>query len=309
MNTVTILLATYNGEKHINEMVDSVIAQDFEDWTLILSDDGSTDGTAAILENYAEKYPEKIVHYKSGRRFGNAQGHFLHLLETFHEAPYIMFCDQDDVWHKDKVGKTLKKMKETEEEGLPAMVHTDLCVVGKDLEVLDPSFMRFSKLNGNRVAFNQLLVQNMVTGCTMMLNGALAKLAVGKSPADKVLMHDWWLALIASAFGKIAFLDEPTIDYRQHGDNSVGAKNVRSASFLLGRLKNGQSKKSVQNSIVQAKAFLDCFEDTLPEELLPLLKDFASLENKNFLARDAVYLKHRINKFGLTRIVAQYLGL
>lgn len=309
MNTVTILLATYNGEKHINEMVESILAQDFEDWKLILSDDGSTDGTADILESFAEKFPEKIVHYRSGKRFGNAQGHFLHLLETFGDAPYVMFCDQDDVWHKDKISKTLKKMKETEKDGVPTMVHTDLAVVDKNLSVLDSSFMRFSKLDGNRVAFNQLLVQNMVTGCTVMLNGALAKFAAKKCPAEKVLMHDWWLALIASAFGKIAFLDEPTIDYRQHGDNSVGAKNVRSASFLLERLKNHQSKKSVQNSILQAKAFLECFEDSLSDELLQVLKDFASLENKNFLARDAVYLKHKINKFGFTRIVAQYLGL
>ena len=121
MSTVLILLAAYNGQKYIGEMVDSIICQDYTDWHLILSDDSSSDSTFSILEDYANKYPEKITHYKSGKKFGNAQDHFMHLLSLHNDAPYIMFCDQDDVWHKDKISKTLAKMKEIEIEETPAL--------------------------------------------------------------------------------------------------------------------------------------------------------------------------------------------
>lgn len=310
MDTVLILLASYNGQKYIGEMIDSIISQDYTDWKLILSDDGSSDGTADILEDYANKMPEKIVHYKSGKRFGNAQNHFLHLLEAFNDAPYIMFCDQDDVWHKDKISKTLSKMKETEKDAaMPTLVHTDLNVVDKDLCLLDTSFLHFSKLDGNRLDINHLLIQNVVTGCTVMMNNTLAKAAVKRLPAKEILMHDWWLALIASACGQIGFLPTSTIDYRQHGNNTVGANNVRSAEFMVDRLKSGKMKKSIQGCILQAKAFLSCYEDMLPKDILEIIKAFAALENKNFIARDVVYFKYKIHKYGFARIAAQYLGL
>ena len=117
--SVLILLATHNGESYIRPMIDSVLAQDHADLRIIVSDDNSTDGTPAILTEYANTHPDKITHYRSDKRFGSAQKHFMHLLEQFHDQPYIMFCDQDDVWHTDKVEKTLaaterksgKKMK------------------------------------------------------------------------------------------------------------------------------------------------------------------------------------------------------
>ena len=225
---VYILLAAYNGCAYIREQIDSLLLQDHTAIKIILSDDGSSDDTLKILNEYAQKYPEKILHYRSGVRFGCAQKHFMHLLGVFQDAPYLMFCDQDDVWHTDKVRKTLAKMQKLENgEMVPTMVHTDLRVVDGDLKEISPSFWKHSNLDGSRLALNQLLVQNVVTGCTMMINRPLAQLACRSVP-QKVLMHDWWLALLASACGRTGFLTEQTIDYRQHGNNSVGAKDVRS---------------------------------------------------------------------------------
>ena len=224
---ILILLAAYKGGRFIRPMVDSILAQDVGGWRLILSDDG--EDTAPILQEYADKYPDKITHYRSGRRFGSAQKHFMHLLEQFGgQADYIMFSDQDDVWHPDKVRLTLRLMEQAETDpALPVLVHTDLRVVDGQLHEMDPSFQHYSGLDGHRLALEQLLVQNVVTGCTMMINRSLARLACRPVGEGDMLMHDWWLALIAAAMGRAVFLDRATIDYRQHGGNVVGAKDPR----------------------------------------------------------------------------------
>lgn len=309
--TVLILLATYNGEKFVRQMVDSVLAQDFEDIKIILSDDGSKDSTTTILDEYAEKFPEKVTHYRSGLRFGCAQKHFMHLLKNFHNAPYIMFCDQDDIWHKDKIRLTLEKMSETEgEEHAPTLVHTDLRVVDGTLNEIAPSFCENSVIDGNRVALNQILVQNVVTGCTVMLNRALAEIATSKDGGEnEMLMHDWWLAILAAAVGKIAFLNKPTIDYRQHGNNSVGAKNVYSPSYLFARLKGKSMKKAMQGAARQSEAFLRVFGECLNTEQTEMLGDFAKTQNLSIFKRNAIYRKYKLYKNGFIRVVVQFLGI
>lgn len=303
-----ILLAAYNGQKYIGEMVDSIIAQDYSDWHLILSDDNSSDATLKILDNYAQNYPDKITHYRSGKRFGNAQNHFMHLLEQFQEAPYIMFCDQDDIWHNDKISKTLNKMKEIEKDpAIPAMVHTDLCVVDGSLNVIDPSFMHFSKLDGNRMELCRLLVQNVVTGCTMMINRALAKQATENVAQGDILMHDWWLALIAAAYGQTGFLNEATIDYRQHGDNVVGAKNIRSMHYIINKIFGTEICVAMRNTFKQAETFEKNFNEIIPLDKAKLISAYVQLGRKNSLIRKIGYIRYGFWKIGLTRKIAQIL--
>lgn len=307
MNRITVLLATYNGSKYVRQMIDSVLTQDYDAVHLVLSDDGSTDDTAEILEEYACKYPDKVTHYRSGMRFGNAQDHFMHLLQQFHETPYIMFCDQDDYWHPDKIRKTYAKMKEIERAGMPAMVHTDLRVVDGSLKLMDPSFMHFSKLRGDRLELNQLLVQNVVTGCTMMLNRTLAELACHHLPKDNILMHDWWLALLTASCGTISYLDEPTIDYRQHGNNSVGAKKARSLSQILSKLSNNKIRTRMKNSFCQAEAFLECYGSDLSSKEAALIRAYAKLKDANWLQRKFAYMKHNFWMDGLLKKFGQFL--
>lgn len=307
MPQITVLLATYNGSKYVRQMIDSVLAQDYDDFHLVLSDDGSKDDTASVLEAYAQAYPQRITHYRSGLRFGNAQDHFMHLLQQFHETPYIMFCDQDDYWHTNKITKTLKKMQEIEKANLPAVVHTDLRVVDGQLQLMDPSFMHFSKLKGHRLALHQLLVQNVVTGCTMMLNRELALLACDHMPTDKILMHDWWLALIAAAMGVTGYLNEPTIDYRQHGNNVVGAKNTRSAAYILKKIKNDGVKSAMAQTYRQAKVFDDCFGAMLSAPARKAVQAYAAMAGQNGLLRRICYIKYGFWKCGLQRIVAQLI--
>lgn len=308
--TVLILLATYNGEEYICQMLDSLLVQDYPNVRIVVSDDGSSDGTADILDRYAAAHPALITHYHSGMRFGNAKKHFTHLLSAFHDAPYIMFCDQDDIWHPDKISKTLRCMQQVETScEIPALVHTDLRVVGKDLELISPSFCAHSGLDGNRLALNQLLVQNVVTGCTCMINGALAKLAAQMPYQERMMMHDWWLALIASACGNTGFLNEPTIDYRQHGNNSVGAKNVHSISYLMNRLRSKPMRKSLQSAADQADAFFSSYHDVLTDDQIQLLKAFIATRDQGLVRRDITFVKFGLLKSGTIRKLAQLLGL
>lgn len=307
-NTVRILLATYNGEAFVRAMIDSVLQQDHKDIEIILSDDCSKDETPVILDQYAKEYPDTITHYRSGLRFGCAQKHFMHLLRKFGDADYIMFCDQDDVWHPDKVTKTLEFMRSVETGDIPAMVHTDLRVVDRQLNEIAPSFCDHSALVGDRLSLNQLLVQNVVTGCTMMINRKLAALADRDCDMDKVLMHDWWLAMLASVSGKAAFLDEATIDYRQHGKNSVGAEKVYSPKFLWKRLRSSSMHAALQAAALQASAFMDCYSDLLSEEERNLLTAFSDTYDMSLFKRNRIYLKYDLLKSGFVRKTIQLLG-
>lgn len=309
-NTVLILLASYNGEPYIRPMIDSVLNQDYPHIRLVLSDDGSSDATSEILEQYAKLHPDTVSHYRSGMRFGNAQKHFMHLLQTFHDAPYIMFCDQDDIWHPDKVSKTLALMRMTETDpAVPVMVHTDLQVVDQELQTIATSFCSHSGLDGNRLALNQLLVQNVVTGCTMMMNRTLAALSCRLTKTDSLLMHDWWIAMVASAFGKTAFLNEATIDYRQHGNNSVGAKNVNSLSYLSARLQARSMRKALTEGAEQASVFLDTYSDLISPEQRELICAFIATKDQHLIARNVTFLKYGLLKSGILRKAGQLLGL
>ena len=305
-STVYILLATYNGEAYVREMIDSVLNQDHPNIHIVLSDDGSKDSTPTILESYAQQYPDKITHHRSGLRFGNAQDHFLHLMGAFRDARYIMFCDQDDIWHSDKVSKTLQKMQETEDDPqTPVLIHTDLRVVDRDLQVIHPSFCSLSGFRGDRLAFHHLLMQNVVTGCTVMINGALAQLASGTTVRN-ILMHDWFLALLASACGKVAFLNEATIDYRQHGKNAVGAKNSRSLRYILHRIQSGV-RKPLEDTAHQAGILLQAYPKVFSAHQQTMLSEFSTLYQKNKVTRIRFYCKYRMWKAGLHRKIAQLI--
>ena len=298
---VLILLATYDGNRYVREQIDSILAQDYKDWLLVLSDDGEK--TSEILDEYAERYPQRIIRYRAGRRFGSAKAHFMHLLNYFKGyAPYVMFSDQDDVWNSTKISITLAAMKETETDfDGPVLVHTDVRVVDTNLREISPSFFDYAHLGRRRYQPKAILLQNIVTGCTMMMNRKLANLATITVNVDSIVMHDHWLALIAAFFGKIAFIDTPTMLYRQHGDNSCGAKPLLSIGSIFAAFK----RKHYRVLSVQAEAFLNCFAKNLSEEDARLISEVASWQRKGKLARLISYFRHGLWKYPLIRAIGQ----
>lgn len=232
VNNIAILLATYNGALYLREQIESLLNQTFTDWHLFIHDDGSTDGTRDIIDTYVRAYPTKIsmLDYPSQ---GGACRNFFSLLETV-EAPYYMFCDQDDVWLADKVEKTFCRMKllEQQHHETPLIVHSDLMLTDACLNVIDTSFVRNQRIKLEAIKeYEDYAATNTVTGCTTLFNQQ-AK-ACMRRPYDKAILHDAWLCLsVVAQGGVVYFIDEPLVKYRQHGNNTLGSTDMRRQTLL-----------------------------------------------------------------------------
>lgn len=223
-----VVLASYRGGAHIRAQISSLQAQTFEDWTLLVRDDGSDDETPQILREMSEQDPRIRVITDQDGRLG-VIGNFSRLLQHALEAgtEWIALCDQDDVWFPDKLKTQLEKalaarVAPTE----PFLLHSDVAVTDAQLAPKSPSLMQLMGLRHEvDTPLATLLVQNFVTGCSCLLNRALLEAAL---PIPKAaVMSDWWLALCAGATGRIEFEPRPLLHYRQHDHNAVGAKPLR----------------------------------------------------------------------------------
>lgn len=276
MDKIEVLMAVYNGSAYIREQIDSILNQTYENWHLTISDDGSTDGTDLIADEYAAKYPEQITRIYSGVRFGNARDHFMWLSENC-TSRYMLYSDQDDVFNPEKMSRLMDAMQNAERQwgrDLPILVFSDQMVVDEKLNVIEPSLMRCQKQAFDSFDYHALLIQNVVTGGAMMVNRPLCSLAVQCRSRERIIMHDWWMAATAARFGKIIYLDEPLSLYRQHGGNSVGAKRVGSAGYIAGMIGN---LRGVREMILRKKSQAGVFEKTYTALL--------TAEDRQFLSR------------------------
>ncbi len=229
---IAILLSTYNGERYLAEQLDSLLAQDYADWHLYVRDDGSKDKTVAIIADYAKR-DARITLLEVGKNIG-VKASFEYLLEAVSDAEYLMFCDQDDVWFKQKVSKTLAAMQATEKEygAVPIVVHSDAVVVNEQLEEIAPSYWKYGNVRPDLVDNKKeyLAIANSLTGCTLMLNKQAREVAL---PFYKdAYIHDAWVGLTTLANGGVIVpITEPQLLYRQHGGNTLGAIKYR---FTLG---------------------------------------------------------------------------
>jgi glycosyltransferase involved in cell wall biosynthesis len=221
---IEILLATYNGECFLREQIDSILAQDYTNLRILARDDGSSDGTPAILEQYKRQFPTRFHVMPTGKGTGHPKWNFLRLLQAS-TAGYVCFADQDDVWLPQKLTWTMQSMKQLEAKhgaSLPLLTFTDLRIVDEHLKIQHESYWKLHHLNPrNANHFARLLGQNVVTGSTAMLNRPLIELA-SRMP-EEAGMHDNWVALLAAAFGASVAVSAPTVLYRQHDNNVLGA--------------------------------------------------------------------------------------
>jgi len=270
--TLEILMTAHNGAEYIEEQIESILEQTDENWHLTISDDGSADATPAIIERYVKRYPNRILRHDSLRCFGNARDHFFYLMGNC-KADYMLFCDHDDVWFPEKVSRTREALVRAEQEygqNRPILVFSDQIPADEALKPLASSLMRYQKQYVRRFDYRSLLMQNVVTGGAMGINRALAALAGRGEGEEGVIMHDWWLAVVAARFGHIAYIDEPLGIYRQHTGNAIGAKDVSSVAYVLQKLANLRSvRRTILDKKLQAAAFERVFESDLsPEDML-----------------------------------------
>lgn len=242
---LVIALATYNGQEFLDELLESVVGQTVQDWTLLIGDDRSTDETRRILEGWAARDPRIRILPDAPQSLG-AIGNFGRLMQAACEAgaEYLAFADQDDVWLPNKLARQVELMRSVtarRTSRTPVLVHSDLAVVDRDLQQIHPSFKRYVGLadaDDSHDVMRSLLLHNSVTGCTVLINRPLLELALPLPSA--AVMHDWWLALCAGAAGQIRFCPDATILYRQHGKNAIGARGSL-LRLALSRLTGGRA--------------------------------------------------------------------
>ncbi len=284
---IDVLLAAYNGARYLPEQLVSLRGQDDPSFRVLLQDDGSQDDTYMTLLQICTADNRFAMGAQQGAGLG-AVGNFWSLLEQS-SAPYIALCDQDDFWHADRLSRCRQTMERAEKqygEDMPLLVHSDCRVINADGKALHDSFFDHQGWDRSATSFRRLLVQNNVTGCTILMNEALKKLAVNYGDPAKMVMHDWFLALTAAAFGHVIMVDAPLVDYRQHGDNVKGASQqgqIQRGVKALGAWQKGKNR--IQLTYDHAKAFGDLYGAVLPEQGRKDIAAYLATKKMNKLQR------------------------
>lgn len=251
MKIIDIAMASYNGERFIEEQILSIQRQTYSLWNLYISDDGSSDQTIEIIKKIA-KYDQRIKLINTERQGGVIANFNKVLMSTY--ANYIVLSDQDDIWPEGRLEILVTEIQKYEdanpEKGI--LVYTDLELIDQDGMTIAESFYKLNKLNPleNLYGFNLLWISS-VYGCTTIMNRNLLDLAL--PIPDNVQMHDQWLALKAKQNNGLFYLDEKTIKYRQHDNNVVGGHSTT----FFSRIKNSKKIfKNIYNNSQSAIYFL-----------------------------------------------------
>ncbi len=295
---VVVLLSVFNGGRFVREQLDSILGQASVRTRVVFRDDGSSDDSNQILTEYEDRFPGRFQRLRGGGRLG-ASGSFGELLVAGSGA-YLAFSDQDDVWSKEKLAVLLTRMRRIEGQHgreKPILVHSDMKVVGAELEPIADSFWKFAGVDPSRNGLDQLLVSNTVTGCTVLMNRALADLA--KPIPRSAILHDHWVALCASAFGIIGSVDSPLILYRQHGLNAVGAHRTSFFVRLKRFMARGPEARNWSARELQARAFLSQYSERLPQPQKRMLEEFSLLSSDGPIRRKLKMIRYGFIPAGL----------
>lgn len=272
---VAILMSTFNGEKYIREQLISIFAQRGVSVTLFVRDDGSSDETCAIIDEFCIKYPD--IHFEKGSNLG-VVGSFFRLISLAGDVfDYYAFADQDDVWLEEKLSRAVYKInfKATTE---PRMYYSRLEFVSEELQHLGYSIIPTTR------GFHNALVQNQATGCTVVLNKSARNCIVAKLPSWS-LMHDWWCYLVVSAFGTVVYDDESFIQYRKHGNNVTPA-TPNFAIELYARTRRFLGEGNIPEKVTdQAREFLKLFGSELTTEKHNLARGFLEARSRGIIGR------------------------
>ena len=312
MSDIAVLLATYNGSEYLRQQLKSLLDQTYQDFRIVIHDDGSTDNTIEIINEYRDNYPDKIEVYY-GHSCGGPKENFLWMLSRV-QADYYLFCDQDDVWFPEKVGQSVAALEKAEvdikranahlEQEIPVCVFTDMRVVDEELNTLSDSFIRYIGRLPSNTAYTQIIIDNPAAGCTMCFNRALRDLVVAMLPQinlENIPMHDALLLEVAAIMGKVVAIDEPLAYYRQTGHNAMGAvteTDSDKANRNIEDLKTGsffdKKREFVQESRLFASEIIKA--DFLPKDKKNVLMRFASIGDKNKIKRMSFYSKYNFTR-------------
>ncbi len=297
MQRIAILLSTYNGERFLEEQLNSLIAQSHSNWTIYASDDGSTDATLAILEKYQTKLGTDRLVILAGPRQGFAKNFLSMVKNTSIQAEYFAFCDQDDIWLPERLSTAIATLQSIP-SNLPALfcsrtrlINEEGCPIG-----LSPLFSK-------PACFKNAIVQSIAGGNTMLFNNSARTLLANTHTEQTIISHDWWLYILVSGCGgHVHYSSQPLVNYRQHGNNLIGSNSsFRDRLVRIGKIFKGTFREWNESNLVG----LSTFKEHLTPESLRAFVQFQECRHTSLLRRLAL-----ISSSGLYRqTAAGQLGL
>lgn len=295
-----VLLAVRNGEPYLKEMLESLEKQTFRDFTCYIHDDGSTDHSPEIIQEWADKDPR--FHLLQGPPTGSAKNNFLWMLSQV-DADSYMFADHDDVWLPEKIEKSVRLL-----ESYPRItaVFTDMYVTDENLKILSNSFIRDLKRDISRTAYTQLIIDNLAAGCTQLFTRRVRDAALKLRHPDQVEVHDEWTITLAAAMGQVKGIDEPLVYYRQHGSNEIGASH----ETIAHRVSRNFTDLAGGHYLAEKKAFIERSRklagelaqiEDIPENRRRILSQYSQIARLKKPDRIRFYQKYGFNRLTGTK--------
>lgn len=277
MLSVSILLSTYNGSKFLREQLDSLLSQSYENFIIWVRDDGSTDSSNEIIEEYKAQHPLKfnLVDWESPQNLGFGAS-FLRLLEVA-DGDLFFYCDQDDIWKTNKLDFMTSKYNLVKDKTIPCLLHSDLSYIEEPFKK-NAGF--FERTNYISLYQNNLLLRGFIPGCSMALNRSLKMKCLDLKYNRS---HDFLTYFAAKVYGHIELIDEKLFYYRLHEQNTFGIGKQTSTKILF---------KDLVKYIFNSTSYRDI-------ELLEYYR-FANTvrKNDNKLIQSEVYKKEEVDRMG-----------
>lgn len=292
---IDILVPTYNCGLWIDEFITSLINQNYSDWRIITRDDGSSDNTLERMITWSQRLGERmiIIANHDNANYGPVSNY--NILMNASTAPWVMLADPDDIWKSTKISLILHAMHDVEKRApnTPVVIFTDAEVVDERGKLLMPSYWKWLRLKPElAMGFHRMIVENAAISSTMMVNRAALNMAL--PIIGSWSFQDWWLALVACAFGKVVPLKEKTILYRRHSANDSQAPLTESFIGMARNLFFAPKKvnKLLQDMAKQAAAFLMRFREHLNAHDIAMLEAVATLPTRNAFGRRWTIIKY-----------------
>lgn len=258
---VAVLLSTYNGEKYVGAQIHSILTQSYKNLVLVVRDDGSSDKTVKIVKEYMENYSNiKLV---EGKNLGFIKS-FFELLKL-EKADYYAFADQDDIWLPDKIALAVESLNKLD-DSKPNMAFSNSDYYDVDMKLIKEGE------KGKTFSFTNSLYECVTQGMTMVINQKTKDTVLDYMP-ERVFFHDWWVYMICSGMGNVAYDDVTTVKYRRDGKNAT-AEGESFIKLLIWRIKNLFGKDGLLDIRIQQSEYKKLFYDKLSDENKAILDRF-----------------------------------
>ena len=293
MGKIDLLLATYNGARYLPAQIRSLQNQTYDDWTLYIHDDGSTDTTLDVVRRFAAA-DARIRLVDDGRRFGSPADNFLHLL-SLSTAPYAVFCDQDDIWLENKLERLYDTISRAD-DGRPLAAYCNAYVYNPTAGTIDG----YATLCHPRKLGDAFFMNGGVQGCSIILNAALRAICTDRPPY--VVMHDHLTTLAALAFGRLLYIDERLMLYRRY-PGAVTGETYGTFRQRLGVFFRRGTSVLFEHHYAALRSFHEHYRDRLTAEQDQLFERLYRYERRSRPANALAVLRDGFRLYGKRRVL------